>query len=142
MPISLQLQQSFRNYSRELFNQARRNLNDAFEQDPDVPEDTGNLKGSYREPNVIDFGARKSVIVSIEALSSEGTDYGDILERLPRIAPTTARALRWIGGDGQEVFSQGFTNVHFRWWTRWLDGGQVWTEALELAIQETEYRSA
>lgn len=133
----LELQAALNAYTRELFNTARANLEQGFRESVQVPEDTGQLKDSYSEPNVNDFGERKSVIVEIKALSDEGTDYGQILQDLPRITPTQAKALRWVS-NGAVIFSQGFDNKWHQWWTDWL-ATDPWTDALQDATTTTEW---
>ena len=77
-----------------------------------VPFDSGELLESI----TIEGPTFQNSTMTLTAVFNAG--HGYILENLPVIRPTRAQALSFIGSDGSRVFSQAFTNVHFRWFSR------------------------
>ena len=111
-----------------------------FDTDPTIPEDTGRLRDGNRLINRFVSAPRYSGIAVSTARSSDGgANYPAILEAAPRIAPRRAKFLRFVVG-GQVVFSKGFDNKHYQWWSKfWGQNPSPWREALITSLAKTPY---
>jgi hypothetical protein len=100
-----------------------------------LPRDEGRLAKGIKVTTT-SFGGTGGGLYQAEVTSTakgdSGADYPQILNDLPRIAPTRRKYLRFVV-HGQTVFSKGFTNRHKGWWDKQVSGqpGQArWTSAL------------
>jgi hypothetical protein len=105
-----------------------------------LPRDEGRLAEGIKVTTT-SFGGTAGGSYTAEVVSTAkgdgGADYPQILNDLPRIAPTRAKYLRFVV-HGQTVFSKGFTNRHKGWWAKQVSGqaGQArWTKALNAAFR-------
>lgn len=139
MPAALFLTRKYNDYQRRRVGVAMQLAEDLARADPVVPVDTGQLESGIRVINRFIAAPRYRAIITSRALSADGANYARILEVAPRIAPRRRKFLRFEVA-GEVVFSKGFDNVHFRWWTRLI--GQrpsVWRRALVEAGQAVRY---
>lgn len=90
----------------------------------EAPQDTGNLAD-----NGIDWEVTSrslpvlSATLRATAESENGADYAAILEKVRRIAPRFPNQFVKfnVPGVSGPIYSRGFTNVHYRWWTKTTD---------------------
>lgn len=131
MPASLFLQRKFNDYMRQRVVVAFDLTEELVKADPLVPRDTRNLESRITFVNRLVAAPRYRGIITSQAFGDGGADYAAILEAAPRIAPRTRQFLRFEVG-GEEVFSKGFNNVHYQWWTNlWRRSPSPWRRALE-----------
>ena len=105
--------------------------------DDDVPLDTGFLRENFRTSNRSVTSDVLRTTISVEAREGNA-DYAAILEKARRIEPRKAKYLRFTpSGSSTPVFSKGFDNRWFQWWTKWLakNGNESgrWSESLRKA---------
>lgn len=133
MTVTQQLELALRLRAREVFDSALRET--VAEVKADAPKLTGATERGIRFQNRSVTGrVLRAEIVS--TATNQGFDYPAYLNVTRRVAPTRAKYLRFTVG-GQTVFSKGFDNTHFRWWTAslGLDTGEtVWSRQLAKAF--------
>lgn len=140
MPAVIFLTNKFNRYQRRRVSRAFDIVEEIMQSDPIVPEDTGELKQGTRVINRLVAAPRYAAIAESRAISQDGANYAAILEAAPRIAPRRARYISFVARDGERVFSKGFDNIHFRWWTRfWGQQPNPWRQALIRSANEVTY---
>lgn len=142
MPAVITLTNKYNAYQRRRMQRAFQLVEERFEEDSIVPEDTGRLKDGTRVINQVIAAPRYSGIAVSRAINPDGgADYAAILEAAPRIAPRRAKYISFIARGGERVFSKGFDNSHYRWWTRfWGQQPNPWQDAIIRSGQEVQYR--
>lgn len=93
-----------------------------------APKDSGRLLKGIRRGQIRRTGMSVEVDIESLALSDDGFDYPEYLNKVDRVAPTKRRFLRWEGPAGP-VFSRGYVNRHRGWWGRTVTQKR-WSEAL------------
>jgi len=142
-----QLVREIRQNSRRAFDEAVRTVGTEFSTasgtpGPDgVPLDTGFLRSRYRQSNRSVSSDVLRTTVSVMATNA-GTDYGAILENAKRIAPKKAKFLKFTppGATGP-VFSKGFDNRWYQWWSNWWggldDNSKRWVDAVSASLERS-----
>lgn len=139
MPAAIILTNKFNRYMGLRAGRAMDIVEEAAQVDPITPVDTGKLGSKVRVINRFIAAPRYRANITARALSKKGADYAAILEVAPRIAPRRAKYLAFEVG-GKQVFSKGFDNRHYRWWTRLLSQRpSIWRKALIQAGNEVKY---